>query len=60
VELFGKQAASLHGATKCRSFLKLYTATQVAKLAKFTDQTPDEFRSALLAAKHKLYQVFNL
>ena len=55
--MFGKQAASLHGATKCRSFLKLYTATQVTKLAKFTDQTPEEFRSALLAAKHKLYQV---
>jgi hypothetical protein len=57
VELFGAHAASLHGVAKSRSFLKLYTATHVAKLAKFTDQTSDEFRANLLAAKHVLFQV---
>eukprot|EP00613_Pedinella_sp_CCMP2098_P024967 CAMPEP_0171702482 /NCGR_PEP_ID=MMETSP0991-20121206/11617_1 /TAXON_ID=483369 /ORGANISM="non described non described, Strain CCMP2098" /LENGTH=616 /DNA_ID=CAMNT_0012291823 /DNA_START=25 /DNA_END=1875 /DNA_ORIENTATION=- len=38
VELLGKEAGKVAGHTRLRSFLKLYTAIEVHKLAKFQDQ----------------------
>ena len=37
-----------------RSFLKLYTSIGLEKLAKFNDMTADEFRTELVAIKHKM------
>jgi hypothetical protein len=62
--LLGKEAASVAGHTnKLRSFLKLYTAIEIEKLAKFqaasegTEQTPKTIRADLMATKHLMAQV---
>ena len=41
---------------KIRSYLKLYTAISVAKLARFNAISDDDFRSELLAIKHIMSQ----
>lgn len=57
VELFGKMASTQLALGKLRSFLKLYTAIEVDKLAKFQDATSDEVRSELLSSKLLASQV---
>jgi translation initiation factor 3 subunit L len=57
VELFSKQCSQHLGLSKIRSFLKLYKAIEVEKLAKFHGSSPDDFRAELLAAKHLMAQM---
>jgi translation initiation factor 3 subunit L len=59
VQLFVKQATQHVGLSNIRSFLKLYTAIEVEKMAKFNGSPVDEFRCELLAAKHLMSQVEN-
>ena len=57
VDLFSKQCSQQIQLAKIRSFLKLYTAVEIEKLAKFHgSDSVDEFRSELLATKHLMMQ----
>jgi translation initiation factor 3 subunit L len=59
VQQFIKQATQHVGLSNIRSFLKLYTAIELEKMAKFNGSKVDEFRSELFAAKHLMSQVEN-
>lgn len=59
VELFLKHATQQSSLAKMRSYLKLYTALPVVKLARFNNVSEDEFRAELAAIKHLMTQVEN-
>lgn len=51
--LFNEEVAQHKNVSRIRSYLKLYTSIDLEKLAKFNDMTADEFRTELVAIKHK-------
>lgn len=59
VDLFLKHAMQQSSLAKIRSYLKLYTAMSVSKLARFNNVSEEEFRGELVAIKHLMTQVEN-
>lgn len=56
VFLFLKQASAQSSFAKIRSYLKLYTAMSIPKLARFDNISDDDLRSELLAIKRMMHQ----
>lgn len=57
VQLFMQEVEQNISVLKLRSYLRLYAAIEVSKLARFNDMTDDEFTSILLSFKHKAVQI---